>query len=58
MDACNIVVGYDFFSPVLRTRVVTAFFNIAVGPVPAKVFDFSSHIVDFNASTTLRNMTN
>jgi hypothetical protein len=28
VDACDIVVGYDVFSPNLRTRVVTIFFNI------------------------------
>ncbi|KAJ5198478.1 uncharacterized protein N7498_007595 [Penicillium cinerascens] len=25
---CNIMVGYDYFSPVLRTRVITEYFNI------------------------------
>ncbi|KAJ5359736.1 uncharacterized protein N7496_012149 [Penicillium cataractarum] len=33
VDACGVVVGYDYFSPGLRTRVVTDFFNIAIGPV-------------------------
>ena len=42
VDTCNTVVGYDYFSPGLRTRVVTEFFNIAVGPVPAKIFEFSA----------------
>ena len=25
---CNIVVGYDYFTPRLRTRVITEYFNI------------------------------
>ncbi|KAF3008558.1 hypothetical protein E8E13_006996 [Curvularia kusanoi] len=28
VNSCNVVVGYDFFSPYLRTRVITEFFNI------------------------------
>jgi hypothetical protein len=38
VNACDTVVGYDYFSPGLRTRVVTEFFNILVGPVPDEVF--------------------
>ena len=38
VDACDTVVEYDYFSPGLRTRVVTEFFNILVGPVPDEVF--------------------
>lgn len=25
---CNVMVGYDYFSPELRTRVITEYFNI------------------------------
>ncbi|KAM0343533.1 hypothetical protein ACHAPU_008428 [Fusarium lateritium] len=28
VDECNVIVGYDYFSPELRTRVVMEFFNI------------------------------
>ncbi|KAH6971084.1 hypothetical protein BKA56DRAFT_495308 [Ilyonectria sp. MPI-CAGE-AT-0026] len=31
VDECGVVVGYDYFSPGLRTRVITEFFNIRVG---------------------------
>jgi hypothetical protein len=31
INNCNVVVGYDYFSPGLRTRVVTMFFNTKVG---------------------------
>ncbi len=30
VNNCNVVVGYDYFSPGLRTRVVTEYFNIQV----------------------------
>ncbi|KAJ5450814.1 uncharacterized protein N7458_003731 [Penicillium daleae] len=33
VDSCGVLVGYDYFSPGLRTRVITDFFNTAVGPV-------------------------
>ncbi|EAU29432.1 predicted protein [Aspergillus terreus NIH2624] len=33
VDSCGVIVGYDYFSPNLRTRVVTEFFNTALGPV-------------------------
>lgn len=33
VDSCGVMVGYDYFSPGLRTRVRTEFFNTAVGPV-------------------------
>ncbi|EAW13447.1 uncharacterized protein ACLA_054940 [Aspergillus clavatus NRRL 1] len=33
VDSCGVVVGYDYFAPGLRTRVVTMFFNTYVGPV-------------------------
>ncbi|RHZ43941.1 uncharacterized protein CDV56_102991 [Aspergillus thermomutatus] len=33
VDACGVMVGFDYFSPLLRTRVITEFFNIDVGPV-------------------------
>ena len=28
VDNCGVVVGYDYFSAELRTRVITEFFNI------------------------------
>jgi hypothetical protein len=28
VDPCGVVVGYDFFSPVERTYVITMYFNI------------------------------
>lgn len=28
VDACNTVVGYEYFFPVERTHVTTSFFNI------------------------------
>jgi hypothetical protein len=28
VNECSIVVGYDYFAPQLRTRVVMEFFNI------------------------------
>ncbi|KAJ5392471.1 hypothetical protein N7509_007961 [Penicillium cosmopolitanum] len=28
VNSCNIMVGYDYFSPGLRTRVITEYFNI------------------------------
>ena len=28
VDGCGVVVGYDYFSGGLRTRVITEFFNI------------------------------
>ncbi|KAK6393441.1 hypothetical protein LTR81_026452 [Elasticomyces elasticus] len=33
VDACGVVLGYDYWAPVLRTRVVTNFFDTTVGPV-------------------------
>lgn len=33
VDSCDIVVGYDYFSPGLRTRVITDLFNVAVGDI-------------------------
>ncbi|KAL5364824.1 hypothetical protein BJX96DRAFT_158015 [Aspergillus floccosus] len=33
VDSCGVIVGYDYLSPGLRTRVITDFFNTAVGPV-------------------------
>ncbi|PYI22403.1 hypothetical protein BO99DRAFT_353312 [Aspergillus violaceofuscus CBS 115571] len=30
VDRCNIMVGYDYFSPGLRTRVITEYFNVEV----------------------------
>ena len=34
------VVGYDYFAPDERTRVVTRFFDIVVGPIDQDVFEF------------------
>jgi hypothetical protein len=31
VDGCGVMVGYDYFSPGLRTRVTTEFFNTVVG---------------------------
>ena len=42
LDGCNTIVGYDYFSPGLRTRVVTEYFNIQVGPVSDEVFKLPS----------------
>jgi hypothetical protein len=28
VNTCNVVVGYDYFAPVERTRVITEFFNL------------------------------
>ncbi|CRG84844.1 Anoctamin-5 [Talaromyces islandicus] len=33
VDACGVVVGYDYFSPGLRTRVTTDFFDTVVSPI-------------------------
>ncbi|KAH8697087.1 hypothetical protein BGW36DRAFT_295922 [Talaromyces proteolyticus] len=33
VDSCNVIVGYDYFAPGLRTRVITMFFDIYIGPV-------------------------
>ncbi|RAH63718.1 uncharacterized protein BO66DRAFT_444701 [Aspergillus aculeatinus CBS 121060] len=30
VNHCNVMVGYDYFSPGLRTRVVTEYFNVEV----------------------------
>ena len=40
VDAEDRVVGYEYFSPVRRTRVITNFFNIKVGRIDPGVFDF------------------
>ena len=42
LDGCNTVVGYDYFSPGLRTRVVTEYFNIQVGPIADEIFKLPS----------------
>lgn len=31
LNSCNVIVGYDYFSPNRRTRVITTFFNTRVG---------------------------
>ncbi|KAK3070173.1 hypothetical protein LTR53_010918 [Teratosphaeriaceae sp. CCFEE 6253] len=33
VDACNVVVGFDYWAPNLRTRAVTTFFDTTVGRV-------------------------
>ncbi|KAJ4164438.1 hypothetical protein LMH87_006114 [Akanthomyces muscarius] len=35
VNNCNVMVGYNYFSPRLRTRVVTEYFNIQVGAASA-----------------------
>jgi hypothetical protein len=30
VDDCDVIVGYDYFSPERRTRVITEFFNIQI----------------------------
>lgn len=40
INSCNVIVGYNYFSPIRRTRAVTEFFNIIVGPIDSSVFDF------------------
>lgn len=40
LDQNNVIQGYDFWSKVRRTYVVTRFFNIIVGPINGNVFDF------------------
>ncbi|KAJ4354268.1 uncharacterized protein N0V89_006002 [Didymosphaeria variabile] len=30
VDNCNVIVGYDYFSPGRRTRVITEYFNIQI----------------------------
>ncbi len=39
-EAMVVVVGYDFFSPERRTRVITRFFNIIVGETDRALFAF------------------
>jgi hypothetical protein len=31
VDNCNVVVRHDYFSPGLRTRVITEFYNTVTG---------------------------
>lgn len=33
VNDCNVIVGYDYFSPVRRTRVVTEYFNVQVNSI-------------------------
>ncbi len=42
LDKSNIVQGYDFWGTDERTYVITRFFNIILGKIDAKVFDFPS----------------
>ena len=36
----NVIQGYDFWKTDARTRVITRFFNIMLGKIDSKVFDF------------------
>ena len=36
----NILQGYDYWGTEQRTYVITRFFNIILGKIDAKVFDF------------------
>lgn len=36
----NVVVGYDFFDTTTRTGIVTRYFDIDVGLIDGRVFDF------------------
>ncbi|KAB8069454.1 hypothetical protein BDV29DRAFT_50558 [Aspergillus leporis] len=38
VNSCNVIVGYDYFSLELRTRVVTMYFNTQIGPVTPDAF--------------------
>jgi hypothetical protein len=45
VNECDTIVGYDYFSPGLRTRVITEFFNIILGPIPDDIFKLPSRLV-------------
>jgi len=40
LDSDNEVVGYDFFDTSTRTRIVNRYFNIVVGELDGRLFDF------------------
>ena len=40
VDEDNVIHGYDIWSPVLRTYVITRLFNIVVGEFSSEVFNF------------------
>ena len=42
LDRNDVVQGYDYWGTELRTYAVTRFFNIILGKIDAKVFDFPS----------------
>ena len=42
LDKNDIIQGYDYWGTELRTYAVTRFFNIILGKIDAKVFDFPS----------------
>ena len=42
LDKNDVVQGYDYWGTELRTYAVTRFFNIILGKIDAKVFDFPS----------------
>ena len=42
LDKNGVVQGYDYWGTELRTYAVTRFFNIILGKIDAKVFDFPS----------------
>jgi hypothetical protein len=40
LDPNNVVVGYDFYDTTTRTGVVTRYFNIDIGQIDGRIFDF------------------
>jgi len=40
LDSDGTVIGYDFYDVTTRTGIVNRFFNIEVGEIDKRVFDF------------------
>jgi hypothetical protein len=40
LDSSGTLVGYDFYDVTTRTGIVNRFFNIRVGEIDERVFDF------------------
>ncbi len=40
LDSDGTVIGYDFYDVTTRTGIVNRFFNIEVGKIDKRVFDF------------------
>jgi len=40
LDSSGTVVGYDFYDVTTRTGIVNRFFNIELGEIDKRVFDF------------------